>query len=71
VLEHVISVIGWVISEGTRESLTGSSKILFELFLKIFDIRNEGSLKAKVKYVHVTSDSRQSRTSKGKYQRYF
>jgi len=38
----------WIIAKGSREDLTGSSKLLFELFLKLFDIRTENSLKPKV-----------------------
>ena len=45
-----IVTTGWIIAEGSREDLTGSSKLLFELFFKLFDIRNEASLKPKVCY---------------------
>jgi hypothetical protein len=43
-----IATTQWIIAEGSREDLTGSSKLLFELFFKLFDIRNESSLKPKV-----------------------
>jgi hypothetical protein len=44
-----IIVLEWIIEAGTREDLTGSSKLFFDLFLKIFDIRNDPSLKPKVR----------------------
>jgi len=43
-----ITMLEWIITAGTREELTGSSRLLFDLFLKIFDIRNNPSLKPKV-----------------------
>jgi hypothetical protein len=43
-----IRTLELIIAEGSREDLTNSSKLLFELFLKIFDIRSEASLKPKV-----------------------
>jgi hypothetical protein len=43
-----ITVLDLVIVEGSREDLTGSSTSLFDLFLKLFDIRNETALKPKV-----------------------
>jgi hypothetical protein len=43
-----LSILGQVIAEGSREDLTGSSKPLFELFLKLFDLRNESPLRPKV-----------------------
>lgn len=44
----IVETLELVIAKGSREDLTSSSKILFELFLKIFDVRSEASLKPKV-----------------------
>jgi hypothetical protein len=47
-LELSMEILELVVMEGSREDLTGSSKLLFDLFLKLFDIRNEIELKPKV-----------------------
>jgi hypothetical protein len=47
-LEMFIVTTSWIVAEGTREDLTASSKLLFEFFLKLFDIRNKDLLKPKV-----------------------
>jgi hypothetical protein len=47
-LELSMEILDLVVMEGSREDLTGSSKLLFDLFLKLFDIRNEIELKSKV-----------------------
>jgi hypothetical protein len=40
--------LGGIIAAGTREDLTASSKVFFDLFLKLFGIRGEVDLKPKV-----------------------
>jgi hypothetical protein len=45
-----IIILEWIIAAGTRESLTSSSRLLFDLFLKIFDLRNDSTLKPKVSF---------------------
>jgi hypothetical protein len=44
----VATILDQVIEAGSREDLTIASRTLFELFLKLFDIRNEYNLKLKV-----------------------
>jgi len=48
-LETLTSTLELVIEEGSREDLTASSKLLFDLFLKLFDVRNQTDLKPKVR----------------------
>jgi hypothetical protein len=47
-LETLTTVIELVIVAGNREDLTGSSQMMFELFLNLFDVRSEAVLKPKV-----------------------
>ena len=58
-----IVTTGWIIDKGSREDLTSSSKILFDIFLKLFDIRNDTTLKPKVFHFksNLTLDSQEPR----------
>jgi hypothetical protein len=47
-LEILTTVVELVIAAGTREDLTGSSQMIFKLFLNLFDLRSENLLKPKV-----------------------
>jgi hypothetical protein len=47
-LETFITILEQVIVEGSREDLSASSRLLFDLFLHLFDIRSEDKLKLKV-----------------------
>jgi len=53
--------LGWIIAEGDRKDWTSSSKIFFDLFLKLFGIRGEIDIKPKVSSFPVGSDNRRSR----------
>lgn len=48
VLTIFTETFGGIIASGTREDLTSSSKMFFDLFLKLFGIRGELDLKPKV-----------------------
>jgi hypothetical protein len=48
VLTVFTETLGGIIAAGTREDLTSSSKVFFDLFLKLFGIRGEVDLKPKV-----------------------
>jgi hypothetical protein len=48
VLTIFTETLGGIIASGTREDLTSSSKMFFDLFLKLFGIRGEVDLKPKV-----------------------
>lgn len=47
-LDTFITILERVIVESGREDLTSSSRLLFALFLNLFDIRSEDKLKPKV-----------------------
>jgi len=47
-LDTFITILERVIVESGREDLTSSSRLLFALFLNLFDIRSEERLKLKV-----------------------
>jgi len=53
--------LGWIVAEGDRNDWTSSSKIFFDLFLKLFGIRGEIDIKPKVSSFSVGSDNRRSR----------
>jgi hypothetical protein len=70
VLTVFTETLGGIISAGTREDLTSSSKLSFDLFLKLFGIRGEVDLKPKVLFPKIHANGRPSRVSKNNLQRH-
>jgi hypothetical protein len=63
-LDMFITILERVIVQGGREDLTSSSRLLFALFLNLFDIRSEDRLKPKVLRDGKRTDFRFSRNSR-------
>jgi len=65
-LDTFITILERVIVVSGREDLTSSSRLLFALFLNLFDIRSEERLKLKVLHptgIKLTLDSQETRST--------